>query len=189
MNVPHCPPRGPGRNSSVGEWMYLTVCPSRGPDHDSSVGESMYLTVCPPCGPGTMPIRGGVFQGIYSWLITLCQPALGQRGRKWLNLPSMAPHNLRKSRTKAENESASMLHLIVSLLFLFWPGIRTRGAHMWPCHEPCPAMNPGSHHWDHSALTLRFFSIPALRHESLNAHTRPDEKMGKLGHRWDNILQ
>jgi len=47
-----CPLRGPGNDSSVGEWMYLTVCPHRGPGNDSSVGEWMYLTVCPHRGPG-----------------------------------------------------------------------------------------------------------------------------------------
>jgi len=62
----------------------------------------MYLTVCPPCGPGSILSRGGVFQGIFSWLITLCQPVLSQRGRKLLNLPPTTPHNLRTMRRKAE---------------------------------------------------------------------------------------
>ena len=31
---------------------------------------------------------------IFPWLIALCQPVLSQRGRKWLNLPSITPHNL-----------------------------------------------------------------------------------------------
>ena len=40
--------------------------------------------VCPPRGPGSIPSHGGVFQGIFLWLIALCQPVLSQRGRKWL---------------------------------------------------------------------------------------------------------
>jgi len=54
----------------------------------------MYLTVCPPRAPGSIPSHGGGFQGIFPWLITLCQPVLNQRGRKWLIHPSMAPHTL-----------------------------------------------------------------------------------------------
>jgi len=33
--------------------------------HNSSLGEWMNLTVCTPCGPGSIPNRGGVFQGIF----------------------------------------------------------------------------------------------------------------------------
>ena len=58
-------------DSSVGEWMYLTVCPLCGPGHDSSVGEWMYLTVCPLCGPGSISSRGGVSQGTFSWLLRI----------------------------------------------------------------------------------------------------------------------
>jgi len=47
----------------------------------------MNLTVCPLRGPGSIPSHGEVFQGIFSWLITLCQPVLSQRGRKGLNPP------------------------------------------------------------------------------------------------------
>jgi len=36
--------------------MYLTVCPPRGPGHDNSVGEWVHLTVCPPRGPGSIPM-------------------------------------------------------------------------------------------------------------------------------------
>jgi len=36
----------------------------------------MNLTVCPSRGPGSIP--SGVFQGIFPWLITLCQPVLSQ---------------------------------------------------------------------------------------------------------------
>jgi len=61
-----------------------------------------YLTVCPPRGPGSIPSHGGVFQGIFPWLIVLCRPVLSQRGRKWLKLPSMTTHNLRTARRKAE---------------------------------------------------------------------------------------
>jgi len=57
---------------------------------DSSVGERINLTVCLPCSPGSQP--WGVFQGIFSWLITLCQPVLSQRIRKWLN-PSPQWHH------------------------------------------------------------------------------------------------
>jgi len=53
-------------------------------------------------GPGSIPNHSGVFQGIFPWLITLCQPILSQRGRKWLNLPSMTPHNLWTARRKAK---------------------------------------------------------------------------------------
>ena len=88
--------------SSNGGWVCSIVCPQsndcnsplRGPGHDSSVGKWMNLTVCPPCGPGSIPGHGGVFQGIFPWLITLCQPVLSQRDRKWPSLPSKAPHNL-----------------------------------------------------------------------------------------------
>jgi len=52
--------------------------------------------------PGSILSHGGVFQGIFLRLITLCQPVLSQRGRKWLNLPSMTPHNLWIVRRKAE---------------------------------------------------------------------------------------
>ena len=70
--------------------------------HDSSMGERLYLTICPPCGLGSIPDRGGVFQEIFPWLITFCQPVLSQCCRKWLNLFSMAPHSLWISRRKAE---------------------------------------------------------------------------------------
>jgi len=56
------------------------------------------LFVC----PGSIPSHGGVFQGIFPWLIALCQPVLSQCGRKWLNLPSKTPHNLWTARRKAE---------------------------------------------------------------------------------------
>jgi len=48
------------------------------------------------------PAMCGVSQGIFLWLITLCQPVLSQRGRKWLNLSSMTPYNLWTARRKAE---------------------------------------------------------------------------------------
>jgi len=51
---------------------------------------------------GSIPSHGGVFQGIFPWLIALCQPVLSQRGRKWLNLPSMTPPSLWTVRRKAE---------------------------------------------------------------------------------------
>ena len=62
------------RDSSVGEQTHLTVFPLCGLGHDSSVGEWMHLTVCPSCGPSSIPRNGGVFQGSFPWLITLCQP-------------------------------------------------------------------------------------------------------------------
>jgi len=40
----------------------------------------------------------------FPWLITLCQTVLSQRGRKWLNLPSMAPHNLWKRRRRLKSD-------------------------------------------------------------------------------------
>jgi len=49
-----------------------------------------------------IPSHGGVFQGIFPWLITLCQPVLSQRGKEWLNLPPMTPHNLWTARRKIE---------------------------------------------------------------------------------------
>ena len=61
--------------SSVGEWIYPTVCTLRGPGHDSSVGEWMYLTVCSRHGADSIPSHGRVFQGLFPWLITRCQPA------------------------------------------------------------------------------------------------------------------
>jgi len=48
------------------------------------------------------PATAEYFQGIFPWLITLCQPVLSQRGRKWLNLPSVIQHNLWAARRKAE---------------------------------------------------------------------------------------
>jgi len=40
----------------------------------------MYLSVCFLCDPGLIPGRDGVFQGIFPWLITLCQtPPPGHR--------------------------------------------------------------------------------------------------------------
>jgi len=47
----------------------------------------MYFTVCALRGPGLIPDHGGVFQGIFPWLITLCQPVLSQRGRKMTQSP------------------------------------------------------------------------------------------------------
>jgi len=58
----------------------------------------MNPTFCPPCGPGLIPSHGGVFQEVFPRLITLCQPVLSQRGRQWLDLPSMTPHNLWRHR-------------------------------------------------------------------------------------------
>jgi len=51
------------------------------------MGERMNFTVCFPCGIGSIPSHSGVFQWIFPWLITLCQPDLSQRGRKRLNPP------------------------------------------------------------------------------------------------------
>jgi len=62
----------------------------------------MYVTVYPLFGPGSIPSHGRVFQGIFPWLITLCQPVLSQGGRKRPNLPSMAPHDLWTRRRKAK---------------------------------------------------------------------------------------
>jgi len=50
-------------------------------NHDSLVRGWMYRTVCPLHGPGSIPGNGRVFQGIFPWLITLCQPVLNQRGK------------------------------------------------------------------------------------------------------------
>ena len=63
---------------------------------------SQLLTVCPSCGPGSIPNHGGAFEGTFPWLIALCQPVLSQRGRQWLNLPSMTSHSLWTARRKAE---------------------------------------------------------------------------------------
>jgi len=54
------PLRGPGHDSSVGEWMHLTICPLQGPGHDSSVGEWMHLTGCPFYCWGSNPHHGGM---------------------------------------------------------------------------------------------------------------------------------
>jgi len=48
------------------------------------------------------PATAEYFKGLNPWLIALWQPVLSQRGRKWLNLPSMTPHNLWTARRKAE---------------------------------------------------------------------------------------
>ena len=66
--------------------------------HDSSLGELLYLTVRLLRGTGLTPSRVGTFQGIFPWLITLCQPVLRQHGRKLPTLPSTASHNLLKLR-------------------------------------------------------------------------------------------
>jgi len=55
--------------------------------HDSSGGEWMHLTICPLCGQGLIPGHGGVFQGIFFRLITLCQPTLSQHGRNGSRSP------------------------------------------------------------------------------------------------------
>ena len=62
----------------------------------------MDLTACSPCGPGSIPSHGGVFHGNFPWLIALCQPVLSSHDKKWLNLPSMTPHNLWTARKKAK---------------------------------------------------------------------------------------
>jgi len=36
---------------------------------------------------GAIPSRGQVIEGIFLWLITLCQPVLNQRGRKMARSP------------------------------------------------------------------------------------------------------
>jgi len=68
----------------------------------------MYLTVL-SVARGLIPACGGVFQGTFSWLITLCQPALSQRGRKWLNLPSMTPHKLTRPVDIEEQSRSSTM--------------------------------------------------------------------------------
>jgi len=45
-------------------------------------GKYMHLTVDSLRGPGLI---GPIFQGIFPWLITLCQPILSRGGKKWLN--------------------------------------------------------------------------------------------------------
>jgi len=84
--IAHCPLSVPNHGSSVVKWMYFTVCPLSGQGHDSSVEKWINLTVCFPLWPGSIPGPGRLFQGIFPWLITLCQPVLSQRGRKWLDL-------------------------------------------------------------------------------------------------------
>jgi len=55
----------------------------------------MNVSHCPLRGPCPTPVDvAGYFKGFFSRLITLYQPVLSQRGRKWVNLPAMAPHNL-----------------------------------------------------------------------------------------------
>jgi len=48
------------------------------------------------------PATAEYFKGLNPWLIALCQPVLSQRGRKWLNLPSITPHNPWTAWRKAE---------------------------------------------------------------------------------------
>ena len=85
MYLTVCPHRGPGHDSSVGEWVYLTVCPLCGPSHYSSVGEWMYLTVCPLCGPGSG--HGGVFQGIFPWAADHTLPTHPESVRQKMGQP------------------------------------------------------------------------------------------------------
>ena len=73
MYLTVCPLCGPGHDSSVGEWMYLTVCPLHGPGHDSSVRKWMYLAVCPLLGLGSIPTAVGYFS-LFFWLITCVAP-------------------------------------------------------------------------------------------------------------------
>jgi len=100
--------------------------------HDISVWELMYFIVCPPCGQGSHPGHGRIFWGIVPWLITLCQPVLSQRGRKWLNHPSMAPHNLDikeggRSSTmdrrwvKEKHSFGLWTHSCPYISYAFWP--------------------------------------------------------------------
>jgi len=97
----------------------------------------MNLTVCLPHGPVSIPSHGGVFQGIFPWLITLCQPILIQRGRKWLNLSPMALHNPWTSRKKADIQPwktmAERIYRHSDYLALFY--------HTWAsillCPTPC----------------------------------------------------
>jgi len=50
----------------------VTICqPKIKISHDSSVGEGIYLTAWPLHGRSAIPGHDGVFQGIFSWLITL----------------------------------------------------------------------------------------------------------------------
>ena len=58
----------------------------------------MHLTVYPLRGLGLSPGCGGLFQGIFPWLIMFCQPFLSQSGRKWVNLDSKAPCEHRKGK-------------------------------------------------------------------------------------------
>ena len=62
----------------------------------------MNLTVWLPCGPGSIPGHGKGFFRDFPLADHTLPTRSSQRGRKWLNLPSMAPHNPRISRRKAE---------------------------------------------------------------------------------------
>jgi len=62
--------------------------------HDSSVGKWAYLTACPLRGLGSISSRDWVLQGIYPWLITLCQHILSQSDKNGSISYLMAPHNL-----------------------------------------------------------------------------------------------
>ena len=52
------------------------------PGYDSSVGELMYHSVCSRCGPGSIPGHGGIYKGIFPWLITRASLYTVQGGPK-----------------------------------------------------------------------------------------------------------
>jgi len=95
-------------------------------------------------GPGSMPVHGGVFQGVGPWVITLCQPILNQCGRKWLNLTSIAPHNLWRSRPTSNHgytvaEKNGHHSFVMNLPLLVGSNL-----HRWVSHSHSPT----NHHRD-----------------------------------------
>jgi len=63
---------------------------------------------CPLHGlsEGSIPGHGRVFRVIFPWLITLCQPVLSRRGRKWLNPPLNG--TTQPADTEEEGQSPTM---------------------------------------------------------------------------------
>jgi len=83
MYLTVCSLHVPGHDSSVGEWMNLTVCPPCGLGHGSSVGERMYLTACPPCGLGHDSSVGEI---MYLTVYPLHSPGHDSSVREWMYL-------------------------------------------------------------------------------------------------------
>jgi len=74
--------------------------------------EQMYLTVYPPCGPGSIPDRGEVFRGIFSWL----EPTWQKMAQSPLSRGERPKSNY--GQTMAEVKTLCCVLVRVSLLLL-----------------------------------------------------------------------